>query len=346
MCHGRGQLAKKAKKRGPGPGRVPGKRDSGFSAPRASGRGTWSSRSTRRWGIALAHALRDPRRARRRGPARVVRRNVPRGRRHARRRSRRRRTRWARRECRPHARGRGGERSRDRHSDSITLRSLPRARSPSSACRWARQERRSRARPPQGLGGRGRPAWEAVLAAGRKEPIFAGMTGPTAGDPGERAGKAVQVVPNGADELRPRGGYPRGAARSAGNRSRCSILSRSILGRSSSGRRPCNALAPSSARAPNRLSPRRRPAVPTPRWPTCSSRVGRASRVRAGSSSPTATRRPSGGSFGPASVKASSWSWPRPRACPSRACRSPCRRRRRSRRRGAPRPLPGRPPRA
>jgi hypothetical protein len=42
------------------------------------------------------------------------------------------------------------------------------------------------------------PAWEAVLAGGRKEPIFAGMTGPATGDPGERAGKAVQVVPNGA----------------------------------------------------------------------------------------------------------------------------------------------------
>jgi HEAT repeats len=42
------------------------------------------------------------------------------------------------------------------------------------------------------------PAWEAVLAGGRKDPIFAGMTGPTTGDPGERVGKAVQVVPNGA----------------------------------------------------------------------------------------------------------------------------------------------------
>src|SRR5580693_7914673 len=42
------------------------------------------------------------------------------------------------------------------------------------------------------------PAWEAILAGGRKEPIFAGLTGPTSGDPGERTGKAVQVVPNGA----------------------------------------------------------------------------------------------------------------------------------------------------
>jgi hypothetical protein len=45
--------------------------------------------------------------------------------------------------------------------------------------------------------GEGGPAWEALLAGGRKEPIFAGMTGPATGDPGERAGKAVQVVPNG-----------------------------------------------------------------------------------------------------------------------------------------------------
>jgi hypothetical protein len=42
------------------------------------------------------------------------------------------------------------------------------------------------------------PAWEAILAGGRKDPIFAGMTGPSSGDPGERLGKAVQVVPNGA----------------------------------------------------------------------------------------------------------------------------------------------------
>jgi HEAT repeat protein len=42
------------------------------------------------------------------------------------------------------------------------------------------------------------PAWEAVFAAGRKDPIFAGMTGPSAGDPGERTGKAVRVVPNGS----------------------------------------------------------------------------------------------------------------------------------------------------
>ena len=42
------------------------------------------------------------------------------------------------------------------------------------------------------------PAWEALLVAGSKEPIFAGMTGPTTGDPGERTGKAVRIIPNGA----------------------------------------------------------------------------------------------------------------------------------------------------
>jgi hypothetical protein len=41
-------------------------------------------------------------------------------------------------------------------------------------------------------------AWEALLAAGRAEPIFAGVTGYVAGDPGERTGKIVRVIPNGA----------------------------------------------------------------------------------------------------------------------------------------------------
>jgi hypothetical protein len=41
-------------------------------------------------------------------------------------------------------------------------------------------------------------AWEAVLAAGRTEPLFAGVTGLVSGDPGERTGKAVQILPNGA----------------------------------------------------------------------------------------------------------------------------------------------------
>jgi hypothetical protein len=45
------------------------------------------------------------------------------------------------------------------------------------------------------------PAWEAILAAGRKDPIFAAMTGSIEGDPGEREGKAVQVVPNGASSF-------------------------------------------------------------------------------------------------------------------------------------------------
>jgi hypothetical protein len=46
--------------------------------------------------------------------------------------------------------------------------------------------------------GEGAPAWESILAAGRKEPIFAGMTGLSSGDPGERTGKAVRVLANGA----------------------------------------------------------------------------------------------------------------------------------------------------
>jgi len=41
-------------------------------------------------------------------------------------------------------------------------------------------------------------AWEALVAPGRPEPVFAGLTGPVAGDPGERTGQAVQIVPNGA----------------------------------------------------------------------------------------------------------------------------------------------------
>jgi hypothetical protein len=46
--------------------------------------------------------------------------------------------------------------------------------------------------------GEGGSAWEAIFAAGRKDPVFAAMTGPVDGDPGERSGKAVQIVPNGA----------------------------------------------------------------------------------------------------------------------------------------------------
>ncbi len=40
-------------------------------------------------------------------------------------------------------------------------------------------------------------AWEAVLAGGRSAPIFAGLTGPVGGDPGERTGKAVQIRASG-----------------------------------------------------------------------------------------------------------------------------------------------------
>lgn len=45
--------------------------------------------------------------------------------------------------------------------------------------------------------GEGALAWEALVAAGRSEPIFAGTTGLLAGDPGERTGKAVEIVPSG-----------------------------------------------------------------------------------------------------------------------------------------------------
>jgi HEAT repeat protein len=41
-------------------------------------------------------------------------------------------------------------------------------------------------------------AWEAILAAGKAQPVFSGMTGRTAGDPGERTGKAVRIIDNGA----------------------------------------------------------------------------------------------------------------------------------------------------
>jgi hypothetical protein len=40
-------------------------------------------------------------------------------------------------------------------------------------------------------------AWEALLAAGQKQPIFAGLTGYVAGDPGERTGQEVKVVAHG-----------------------------------------------------------------------------------------------------------------------------------------------------
>lgn len=40
-------------------------------------------------------------------------------------------------------------------------------------------------------------AWEAILAGGKGDPIFAGVTGYVSGDPGERTGQAVQIVPAG-----------------------------------------------------------------------------------------------------------------------------------------------------
>jgi HEAT repeat protein len=40
-------------------------------------------------------------------------------------------------------------------------------------------------------------AWEAIFAASQPRPIFAGLTGLVDGDPGERTGRAVQVVANG-----------------------------------------------------------------------------------------------------------------------------------------------------
>ncbi|MCL2450117.1 MAG: HEAT repeat domain-containing protein [Polyangiaceae bacterium] len=42
-------------------------------------------------------------------------------------------------------------------------------------------------------------AWEALLAGGHATPLFAGITGPVSGDPGERTGKAVQILPGGAN---------------------------------------------------------------------------------------------------------------------------------------------------
>lgn len=40
-------------------------------------------------------------------------------------------------------------------------------------------------------------AWEAILAGGRAQPIFAGITGLVSGDVGERTGRAIQIVPDG-----------------------------------------------------------------------------------------------------------------------------------------------------
>jgi hypothetical protein len=55
----------------------------------------------------------------------------------------------------------------------------------------------ARVRVPARDAGTSAAAWEAVLAGGRSEPLFAGITGFVEGDPGERTGKAVQVIENG-----------------------------------------------------------------------------------------------------------------------------------------------------
>jgi HEAT repeat protein len=41
-------------------------------------------------------------------------------------------------------------------------------------------------------------AWEAIFAGGKTDPVFAGLTGYVSGDPGERTGQAVRIVPDGA----------------------------------------------------------------------------------------------------------------------------------------------------
>jgi HEAT repeat protein len=48
--------------------------------------------------------------------------------------------------------------------------------------------------PVRGSGPSG-PAWEALLAPGLREPVFIGMTGLSKGDPGERTGTAIRIVP-------------------------------------------------------------------------------------------------------------------------------------------------------
>lgn len=51
--------------------------------------------------------------------------------------------------------------------------------------------------PERGSGPSGR-AWEGLFAGGRSEPIFSGLTGFTKGDPGERTGTAIRILPKGA----------------------------------------------------------------------------------------------------------------------------------------------------
>ncbi|MDP9036286.1 MAG: HEAT repeat domain-containing protein [Myxococcota bacterium] len=44
-------------------------------------------------------------------------------------------------------------------------------------------------------------AWEALLAGGRTKPLFAGLTGPTTGDPGERTGNVLQLIADGTSRF-------------------------------------------------------------------------------------------------------------------------------------------------
>ncbi|MGA2447251.1 MAG: HEAT repeat domain-containing protein [Polyangiaceae bacterium] len=49
--------------------------------------------------------------------------------------------------------------------------------------------------------GEGGLEWEALVAGGRSDPIFAGVTGLVDGDPGERSGKAIEIMPNGDESF-------------------------------------------------------------------------------------------------------------------------------------------------
>ena len=132
------------------------------------------------------------------------------------------------------------------------------ARSSSRACRSARAGRSSTCACPPRPEGEG-AAWEALLAGGQQEPIFAGMTGPSSGDPGERTGQG------GAG----RGRRPRRASCSSANRARtCASAGRrstlldplralpGVAGRC--GRRRCSASTPSSSPARSASWRRRR----------------------------------------------------------------------------------------
>ena len=66
------------------------------------------------------------------------------------------------------------------------------------------------------------PAWEALLAGGRKKPIFAGMTGPATGRSRRAGGQGGAGRPERRHELRPRRRHARGPAhlRAAGDAAR------------------------------------------------------------------------------------------------------------------------------